>query len=119
MGRVYLGHIDPGFLWDKYAYKPLTGELIRRYTDDFGHKAGDVVGSLNPKGYLLTTVRGRPVMLHRLVYVWVTGAEPPDGLHIHHIDENPANNAWNNLAVVTPKQHKRLHSKKQRLDDMR
>jgi hypothetical protein len=118
MGRVYLGHIDPGYLWDRFDYKPLTGELVRRYTDHYGHKAGTPVGSKTPRGYLITPLYGRNTFVHRIIYAWVTGAEPAEGLHIHHIDHNPSNNAWNNLAVVTPQQHKRLHSKKQRLDDM-
>ncbi len=50
-------------------------------------------------------------MLHRVIYAWVTGAEPHDGLHIHHIDHNPSNNAWHNLAVVTAAEHKALHKK--------
>ena len=116
MGRVYLGHIDPGHLWTKFDYKPLSGELIRKYSDNFRHKAGETVGSKNPKGYLVTTVVSRPILVHRLIHAWVTGAEPADGLHIHHIDGNRANNAWNNIVVVTPQEHAALHSKKCRVD---
>ena len=116
MGRVYLGHVDPGYLWDRFDYKPLTGELIRRYSDHFGHKAGTPVGGKTPKGYLVTPVLGRPTMLQRIIHTWVTGSEPADGLHIHHIDHNPANKAWNNLAVVTAAEHRALHSKKSKVD---
>ena len=111
MGRVYFGQIDPGYLWDKFDYRPLTGELVRRYSDHFGHKAGTPVGGKTPKGYLITTLRGKPIMVHRLIYAWVTGAEPAEGLHIHHIDGNPRNNAWSNLVVVTPQEHTALHRK--------
>jgi len=111
MGRVYLGHIDPEYLWERFDYKPLTGELIRRYTDQFRHKAGTAVGGKTPRGYLKTPIRGRQTLLHRVIYAWVTGAEPADGLHIHHIDHNPGNNAWHNLVVVTAAEHKALHKK--------
>lgn len=116
MGRVYLGHIDPGYLWDRFDYKPLTGELIRRYTDQYRHKAGTPVGSKTPKGYLVTPIRGRNTFVHRVIYAWVTGAEPPEGAHIHHIDHNPSNNAWNNLALLTAAEHQALHRKKARVD---
>lgn len=33
----------------------------------------------------------------------------PEILEIHHIDRNPANNAWNNLAIVCPNCHKAHH----------
>lgn len=33
----------------------------------------------------------------------------PEILEIHHIDHNPANNDWSNLAVVCPNCHKEYH----------
>ena len=116
MAQAYFGHIDPGYLWDRFDYKPLTGELIRKFSDYYGHKTGTAVGGKTPRGYLVTCIYGRNTMVHRVVYAWVTGAEPPDGMHIHHIDKNPSNNSWNNLEVLTAQEHQALHHKKPKLD---
>lgn len=36
----------------------------------------------------------------------------PKGFHVHHIDENPLNNRADNLAVLSPSEHHRLHASK-------
>ena len=110
MARVYYDHIDPGLLWDKYDYKPLTGERIRKHATGFKHKADCAVGGKTGAGYLATAVWGKRVLVHRLIWAWVCGELPPDGMHVHHVDEDRTNNAWNNLQVLTPAQHKAIHA---------
>lgn len=39
----------------------------------------------------------------------------PDGYDVHHRDENPANDAVNNLAVLTSAEHSRLHSQTRKI----
>ena len=47
--------------------------------------------------------------LHRVVYEKAYG-KIPDGFEIHHIDLDPKNNSIDNLVVLTPLAHRRLHA---------
>ena len=47
--------------------------------------------------------------LHRDVWIFHNGPIP-DGMHIHHIDGNTANNDISNLACVTRKEHWKEHA---------
>lgn len=51
---------------------------------------------------------GKLLWLHRYVWEKVHGLVPP-GKCIHHIDENPRNNALENLACLTGSQHRKAH----------
>lgn len=48
------------------------------------------------------------VFLHRYVWEKAFGAIP-EGLHVHHVDGDPSNNALENLTLVTPEKHVKLH----------
>lgn len=45
---------------------------------------------------------------HRKIWEEINGAIP-EGMHIHHKDCNHANNAIENLELVTPKEHRQRH----------
>lgn len=47
-------------------------------------------------------------ILHRVIYEDHVGPIP-DGMHVHHADENPSNNSPENLVLVSPKEHVALH----------
>jgi DNA polymerase I-like protein with 3'-5' exonuclease and polymerase domains len=57
-------------------------------------------------GYVLIDPRndGSRVAEHR----WVMGVTDPK-LHVHHVDENPSNNAPENLRILTAKEHRNVH----------
>lgn len=60
------------------------------------------------KGYIRTRRDGRTLMEH--VRVWESYfGKVPEGMQIHHIDGNKQNNDINNLQLVTPLEHKRIH----------
>ena len=63
------------------------------------------------KGYLRfrKDKKGKLRMEHCLVWEEHYG-KIPDGMQIHHIDHNKTNNDISNLKLVTPLEHKRLHS---------
>lgn len=63
-------------------------------------------------GYLrATTLAGRAAGLYEHRVVWEAAHGPiPPGFHVHHIDENPANNDIGNLRLVSAAEHRRLHS---------
>lgn len=58
-------------------------------------KKGQVLGGINNKGYLQTTIDGRTYLVHRLAWMYETGEFP--SIHLDHIDGNRSNNAINNL----------------------
>lgn len=63
--------------------------------------------SPDPDGYYRRTSGGRAWLHH---VVWECHFGPiPHGHHIHHRDENKANNAIENLQLVTPAEHGRIH----------
>ena len=48
------------------------------------------------------------IQLHRVVWKYCIG-DIPKGMHVHHRDENKANNHISNLQLLTPAEHKALH----------
>lgn len=53
------------------------------------------------KGYLRVKIKGKMVLLHRLI--WETFNGPiPDGMQIGHLDEDRGNNKIENLRPMTP-----------------
>lgn len=56
---------------------------------------GDVVGTLNARGYMRTSFYGEHVYLHRLAWFYVTGAWPLE--QIDHKNGAYADNRWRNL----------------------
>ena len=74
--------------------------------------------SLNRDGYYIIK-RGdkqyRGKLLHRLIFEDFYGItldeKYPNGVHIHHIDEDRVNNEITNLIALSPSEHQRLHQK--------
>lgn len=60
-------------------------------------------------GYIRLRRNGKAKLEHILVWESIYG-EIPNGYQIHHIDGNKLNNSIENLQLVTPLEHKRLHS---------
>lgn len=84
-------------LHELFDYNAETGDLIAKTkrTGRGGWEPGDVVGYEDAYGYLKTTVDGRPLMLHRVIWKWVTGQEPPS--HLDHVNRVKRDNRWANL----------------------
>ena len=88
-------------LQELFDYSVTTGHLYRRQ----GRNQGLPV-ALQAKNsrYPTVWVDGRVCLVHRLVWVWVTGQDPAS-LHIDHIDRQGTNNAWHNLRLATVSQN--------------
>jgi hypothetical protein len=72
------------------------GAMVRKVrTSNHGAMVGDIAGSLDAKGYLITRVGGRQMKVHRLVWLWHRGYLPEGGLD--HRDQNKINNRIDNL----------------------
>ena len=80
---------DAAVLWERFDYKPLTGELIsKRFPSRGGQKAK----------YLLTSIHtedgNHRFLTHRAIWKWVHGIEPE--MTIDHINRNTRDNrVWN------------------------
>ena len=95
MGRVYRELPSATELWEHFEYNPLTGTLYRN---------GKPTGCLHrTNGYVHAGYNCSVYLVHRLVYVWCTGALPAD--EIDHIDGNRSNNCYWNLRQASTAQN--------------
>ena len=99
MPRAYKPLPPAAELWERYDYKPLTGELVLREPRGC-LPAGTAVGSLSGNGYLYAGHNGRQVTIHRLIWKWGTGSEPTDQ-DIDHINQQRTDNRLWNLRAVS------------------
>ena len=55
---------------------------------------------------------GQRVSVHvsHLIWMWHTDCVLPDGFQVHHRDEDPTNNSFDNLIAVHPLDHEKLHA---------
>jgi len=82
-------------------YCPETGIFTRAITTGYRgiHKAGDVVGTTRPNGYVYVGIERRQYAAHRLAWVIMHGKWP--SADIDHIDGNRNNNKFTNLREAT------------------
>ena len=73
--------------------------LIRRVSHGRG-KAGDIAGTLSPRGYRKIQINGKICQAHRLIWVYVYGKCPSN--EIDHINGIRYDNRIENLRDVTP-----------------
>lgn len=80
-------------------YDPETGVFTRRVDAHNGRwKAGEVAGSYMGT-YLAVWIDGKNHLAHRLAWLYMTGARPPEA--IDHRDMDHKNNRWRNLRAAT------------------
>ena len=68
-------------------------------------KAGSLAGSKNERGYVVARVDNRNYRLHRLAWLWMTGAWPKE--EIDHINGDRSDNRWCNLREATHSENMR------------
>jgi len=95
-----------------FDYNPETGQLIRATTLKGIYKAGDIVSSLDVRGYLRTKIGGRSYKAHRLIWFWVHGEFPKKDLD--HINHDKTDNRLVNLREVTAMENARNKPKSNR-----
>lgn len=73
----------------------------------FNRPAG--AGSIRTDGYIMHETGGRSVLEHVMVAEKALGKRLPKGVHVHHVDENRANNDPSNLVICSTSYHRLLH----------
>lgn len=68
-----------------------------------GCRLGVVRGTATAEGHLQCMIDGKHYLMHRLAWLYITGAWPKNLLD--HIDGNPENNAFTNLREATASQN--------------
>jgi hypothetical protein len=84
-------------------YNPDTGVFTRRVSVARGGKAGDTVGTVQKKGYVVIKIDGKVYYAHRLAWLYMTGEWPAN--EIDHKNLDKSFNAWGNLREATSSQN--------------
>jgi len=86
-----------------FSYDKITGNLVRVKNVRSRAKAGDIVGTDHPDGYLSVEVDSKGYLVHRVVWLLYYGSWP-DGM-LDHADGNRKNNKITNLRLATRAQN--------------
>ena len=86
-------------------YDPDTGVVTWRVRTSNRVKVGDPITTLSSKGYIMVGIDGVRYKLHRIIFLYMTGAFPAH--HIDHITRDRCDNRWCNLRPSTPKYNQR------------
>lgn len=88
-------------LCNKY-FEIRNGKLYWKTKPSAGVKIGDAAGCVFNNGYLLTKLKGKSFLNHRLIFLMVNGFLPDI---VDHIDGNTLNNLPHNLREATKSQN--------------
>jgi len=80
-------------------YDPASGVFTRIKDAGPNAKAGTVLGKSKPKGRSRVCIDGKFYLLHRLAFLYMTGAMPEN--EVDHINRDPSDNRWENLRPAT------------------
>jgi len=93
----------------KYSTCPIEGKV-------FNHRGKELKPFKGRKGEHLFVVLffngnyRRGISLGRLIWMDATNSIIPKNWQVHHRDEDPANNAFDNLLCLHPIDHQKLHN---------
>lgn len=93
-------------------YDPLTGVLtwkVGRPKAKAGAVVGNVMTTQDGKKYLQFMALGTMYLVHRVVFLLMTGDFPPE--EVDHRDGNGLNNVWTNLRAVSRTENARNHKR--------
>ena len=100
MARAYRPLPSVAELWELFSYNPLTGELFWLVRRSSQTRLDHAAGFIDAYGYRSIKVNNFQIRAHRLVWAWVTGADP-GSVQLDHKDHNKTNNRIWNLRLCT------------------
>ena len=88
--------ITQSFVKEHFHYNEKSGDFywIKKTSPLSRVKLKEPIRTLHHSGYLVVTVYKRQHLVHRLIYLYMTGSFPEE---VDHRDTNKTNNSWNNL----------------------
>lgn len=87
-------------------YEPEAGIFRWKKKSSRKIKVGQIAGTEGPRGICINSKEfGRPMLAHRLAWLYMTGSFPDKGMVIDHRDRNPFNNVFSNLRLCTQRQN--------------
>lgn len=98
-----MGEITQEKLLRNFHYNLETGELRFNF-DSLSGRSGEIVTAnkiANP-GYLCLSINKKPYLVHRVIFMYMTGRWPK---YTDHIDHNKVNNRWNNIREVSNREN--------------
>ncbi len=88
-------------LLERFEYR--DGDLYLKY-GVWGHSVGQKIGSLDKRGYIKTTYKKKPHLVHRLIFMMHHGFFP---LQVDHVNNDRTDNRIENLRAATPSENLR------------
>lgn len=82
-------------------YTSIDGKVLRYYNGSYRLLKPDI----DKKGYKRIQYKRKNHLIHRLVYSAWSENGIPEGFVVDHIDNNPSNNAYENLQAITQSQN--------------
>jgi hypothetical protein len=83
------------------SYNHLTGLLTWRTARGRTAKAGDEAGTIRADGRVVLTIKGRPYLAPRIIWLWMEGTFPTEPLTAK--DGDYANLRWKNIVPSSTK----------------
>lgn len=78
--------------------KDLSGAERRGITAFNSARSGNDIVTVDSRGYIVTSILGLKIALHRLIFIYMEGKEP---VCCDHINGVRTDNKWSNLRAVT------------------